>query len=90
MSVLLDFLAELVKRFFGKSPYFFKVVQIVSAIIGIISGLPTALTAMGVDLPDSWDSWILKAVSAASIGALFIAKLTLTQSAKDKLNLPEK
>jgi len=90
MSVLLDFLAELVKRFFGKSPHFFKVVQIVSGIIGAITFLPTAIQGFGIDLPDAWDSWILKAVSAASVGALFIAKLTLTQSAKDKLNLPEK
>lgn len=87
---MIDFFAELINRFFGKSPHFFKVVQIASAIIGIISGLPTALQAMGVDLPDSWDTWILKAVSAASVGALLIAKLTLTQAAKEKLNLPEK
>ncbi|MFZ1786719.1 MAG: hypothetical protein WAT92_00345 [Saprospiraceae bacterium] len=85
----MDFLAELILRFGSKSPSFFKIVQIIASILAVITGLPTALTALGLDLPDTWDSWIMKAVSAASIGALFIAKLTVTSEVKKKENIKD-
>ena len=86
----MDFLTELIKRFFGKSPGFFKIITNVSIITAFITILPSTLISIGLDLPDVWDTWILKAVAIASVVSSVISKLTLTEDDKDKLNVPKK
>ena len=86
----MDFLTELIKRFFGKSPVFFKIITNVSIITAFITILPSTLISIGLDLPDVWDTWILKAVAIASVVSSVISKLTLTEDDKDKLNVPKK
>lgn len=85
----MNFFAELILRFFGESPNFFKIIKILAVILAAITGLPSALMAMGLDLPEAWDNIILKVVSASSVGALFIAQLTVTTKVKDKERLPD-
>mgnify|MGYP003441461263 CR=1 FL=1 len=86
----MDFLTELIKRFFGKSPVFFKIITNVSIVTAFITILPSTLISIGLDLPDVWDTWILKAVAIASVVSSVISKLTLTEDDKDKLNVPKK
>jgi hypothetical protein len=85
----MDFFAELILRLFSKTPHFFKVIKIISVILAAITGLPSALMSIGLDLPDVWDNVILKAVSAASVGAFFVAQLTVTTKVKQSENLPD-
>ena len=77
-----DFLAELVVRLLGKTPAFFKIVQIISVVIAIITGLPTFLQSAGVDLPDAWDSVVLQVISVAGMVGAFISQLTVTSEEK--------
>lgn len=86
----MDFLTELIKRFFGKSPVFFKIITNISIVTAFITILPSTLISIGLDLPDVWDTWILKAVAVASVVSSVISKLTLTEDDKDKLNVPKK
>ena len=86
----MDFLTELIKRFFGKSPVFFKIITNISIVTAFITILPSTLISIGLDLPDVWDTWILKAVAIASVVSSVISKLTLTEDDKDKLNVPKK
>ena len=79
----MNFLAELIVRLFGKTPAFFKTLQYIQIGIAIITGLPTLLIQSGVDLPESWDSIVLKIISVASIVGTFIAQLTLTNKEKE-------
>lgn len=83
----MDFITELTLRLFGKTPVFFKIVAKVSMVAAFITILPTILTQIGLDLPDVWDTWILKAVSIASVVSAFIAKLTLTEPEKKRLKI---
>jgi hypothetical protein len=79
----MNFLAELVVRLFGKTPAFFKTLQIITVIVAVITGLPTFLTQVGIDLPDAWDSIVLKIISASSMVGAFISQLTLTTQEKE-------
>lgn len=79
----MNFLAELIVRLFGKTPAFFKTLQYIQIGIAIITGLPTLLIESGVDLPESWDSLVLKIISVSSIIGTFIAQLTLTNKEKE-------
>ena len=77
------FLAELIARLFGKTPAFFKTVQIITVLVAVITGLPTFLEQVGIDLPEAWDSIVLKIISVASLVGTFIAQLTLTTQEKE-------
>lgn len=79
----MNFLAELIVRLLGKTPAFFKTVQIITVLVAVITGLPTFLDQVGIDLPEAWDSIVLKVISVASLVGTFIAQLTLTNSEKE-------
>lgn len=78
----MNFLVELVARLLGKTPAFFKTVQIITVVIAVITGLPTFLDQVGIDLPEAWDSVVLKIISVASLVGTFISQLTLTSGEK--------
>lgn len=72
---VLDFLKELVIRYTKKSPTFFKVIQIIFTLAGLITGIPFLLETFGVILPAAIAALVSKTVSIASIVGFFIAGL---------------
>lgn len=86
---MVDFIAELLLRLFGKTPWFFKVIQVLSIVTAIVTGLPEFLLEAGVQLPDAWAAISSKVVSVAALVATFISQLTVTTSVKQKENLPD-
>lgn len=82
-----DFFVELLLRLFSDKPWFFKVIQIVSAVIAVVllgPSLVDALTGAGVSLPQTWLDFVAKAVGVAGVVSIFIAQLTM--KTKDKTN----
>lgn len=76
MDILL-FFKELFIRLKAKSPAFFKVIQVIALIAGLVTGIPDLLTHFGVILPAALQSIESTAVSIASFVVLFIASLTV-------------
>jgi hypothetical protein len=85
----MNFLAELVLRLFGKTPQFFKIVQVVSIVVAAVTGLPEFLNEIGLDLPESFDILANKVVAIAAIVAAFISQLTVTTDTKKQENIPD-
>lgn len=86
------FIAELVTRLFGKTPWFFKVIQIISAIIAVVMLGPDILKGIesgGLELPDTWSSFVAKAVGIAAAVSTVIAQLPVTTSVKEDKNIPD-
>jgi hypothetical protein len=69
------FLIEIYKRFSSKSPRFFVVMQWVSMIAFVVTGLPGVLQEMGVVLPGAWAEVQSKVIGWASAIAYFISKM---------------
>ena len=86
---MIDFIAELLTRLFGKTPWFFKVVQILSVVTAIVTGLPQFLTDAGIIIPDAWNAISSQVVSIASLVATFISQLAVTTSVKEEKNIPD-
>lgn len=53
-NVIIVFLMELVQRYKQKSPKFFSILQTISVIVGLATGLPELLDFLGIK--DSWFS----------------------------------
>ena len=77
-----DYIVELLVRLFSKTPWFFKVVQIISSIALMITGLPQLLAQAGVEIPEAWTGTVSQVVSIASMVAIFLAQLTTTTQVK--------
>ena len=86
---MIDFIAELLTRLFGKTPWFFKVIQILSVVTAIVTGLPQFLTDAGIIIPDAWNAISSQVVSIASLVATFISQLAVTTSVKEEKNIPD-
>lgn len=78
----MEFLLELIKRLFAKTPGFFKVVQILSVITALITGLPLLLANAGIVLPEPLNALTSQAVAIAALVATFVAQLTATTAEK--------
>lgn len=78
-NLLISFLQELLQRFFTKSPKFFRIWQLITAIATAITGLPEALVYFGVTLPPSIAFFENKIIAAISTGMFIMSALT-TQS----------
>lgn len=76
MDILL-FFKELIIRLGAKSPKFFKVIQTIALVAGLVTGVPALLEYFDVVLPAALEVIANKAVSIASFVALFIASLTV-------------
>lgn len=81
--IMSDFIVELLVRVFSKTPWFFKVVQIISAVALVVSGLPQLLAQSGVNIPEAWTGTVAQIVSIASMVAIFLAQLTTTTKVKE-------
>lgn len=78
-NMLLAFLQELLQRFFTKSPKFFRIWQLITAIAAAITGLPELLAYFGVALPETLATFQNKFLAALSTGMFIMSALT-TQS----------
>ncbi|HMR88497.1 MAG TPA: hypothetical protein PKD51_10100 [Saprospiraceae bacterium] len=78
-----DFFVEVLIRLFSKTPWFFKVVQIISTVALLITGLPQLLDQAGVVIPEAWTGTVSQVVSISSIVAIFLAQLTTTTKVKE-------
>ena len=76
---LLAFLQEFFQRLSTKSPKFFRVIQLITAITTIITGLPEFLKMFNIALPQALSALENKTIAIATMTAFLISKLT-TQS----------
>lgn len=77
--MFISFLQELFTRLATKSPKFFKIFQIISGALVMVTGLPGFFEQIGVNLPDYLMMFQNKLVAYAAVGSLFASLLT-TQS----------
>lgn len=75
-NIVIAFLAELLKRFFDKSPKFFRIWQGISGVAAIVTGLPEFLTLFNIVLPAPFDILTNKFIAAVSAGMFFMSTLT--------------
>lgn len=80
VQTVVAFFAELVGRLFSKTPTFFKVIQIVSTLVAIVTGLPSIITGLGIALPASVTGLENTVLSVAGLVGLFISSLPVTTS----------
>lgn len=78
VQTVISFFAELVGRLFSKTPAFFKVIQIVSTLVAVVTGLPTIITALGIPLPASIEGLENKVIAICGLVSLFISSLPVT------------
>jgi len=84
---LITFVSELLLRFFGKTPSFFKWVQVIAVVMALLTGLPAFLEQSGVVLPGYIQAIASKIVSVAAVVAAIIAQLTVTTKVKEDEHL---
>lgn len=73
---IISFFAELIGRLFSKTPAFFKVIQVISVIVAIVTGLPAMLAGIpGLVLPAFIVALESKVISIAGLVSLFISSL---------------
>jgi hypothetical protein len=83
----MNFVTEIFVRLFGKTPWFFKAVQIISAIIAVILLGPDLIEAIeqgGFELPVSWKEFVSRAVGIATLVSTFVAQLAVTKDVKER------
>lgn len=76
------FFTELIARLLSSNPKFFKVIQVLSAITALITGLPDFFTSIGVSLPPNLLLLENKSIAIASIVAMIIAQLPKNDTPK--------
>jgi hypothetical protein len=72
---LFGFLAELMSRLFHKNPKFFKVLQVISLVVGAAAALAMYLQSQGVALPKLFELVGNINVFVSSVVALIMAQL---------------
>ena len=75
MKNILSFIKETWKRFTTESPAYFKTIQIISAIVVFITGIPAFIAMYNITLPSPFDVLASKAVAIAAIIGYIISKL---------------
>lgn len=75
---VIAFFAELVGRLFSKTPAFFKVIQVISTIVSIVTGLPVLLQSVGITLPEPFAALENKVIAIAGLVSLFISSLPVS------------
>ena len=91
----MDFINEFLKRFLAEKPQFFKIAQKILAITLAIGLIPSLLDWLCVNvqlcnfLPEKVSLVIGKIISISSAVGIFIAQLTVTSAAKEKLDIKD-
>jgi L-asparagine transporter-like permease len=83
------FVLELIVRLFGETPWFFKVIKVLSIITALITGVPLLLSNAGIELPEAINAIASQVVAIAAIVGAFVAQLTVTTSFKKKEQLQD-
>jgi len=78
---LMDYLKELLQRLKTKKPKFFVVLQIITGVLGAITGLPAFLAQFSIILPPAALVLENKYVAWASIGFMIASQLTTSSPA---------
>ena len=76
IDAVFSFFGEAIDRFKAKSPKFFVILQNISIVIAVISGIPELLDKAGVVLPAGIEAIKSQTVMIIGIVAYAIAKLT--------------
>lgn len=74
--MLLLWLQENIQRLFSSSPVFFKVWQIISTVVLLVTGVPELLAYFNVLLPEPFNTFESKTVAIAAAVGLFMSSLT--------------
>lgn len=84
-----NFFLELLVRLFADTPWFFRVVRIISIIASLLTGIPALLQGAGITLPGPIDAVASDVVAIAALVAAFIAQLTVTAPVKKREDLKD-
>jgi hypothetical protein len=83
------FFIELIIRLASKTPWIFRVIQVISSATLFITGLPLLLQSSGINLPDRWDAIASEVVSISSIVAIFVSQLAVPTNVVDSEKLKQ-
>lgn len=75
-TILVDFIVELFNRLSTKSPKFFKIITVISTILGLISGLPYLVEYFGIHLSPTLMAYENKAVAFSAMTAIIMSNLS--------------
>lgn len=75
-NMLIAFLQELLQRFFTKSPKFFRIWQMITAIAAAITGIPETLAYFNITLPPALSIFENKFIAAVSTGMFIMSAMT--------------
>lgn len=87
-----EFISQLIIRLFSNTPWFFKVVQILSALVAAILLLPEWYEAYqqgGFTLPEKWEDFMQNIIGYALVGQAFLAQLTVPTEVKKKKHIKD-
>jgi hypothetical protein len=77
----LTLIQKLIERFKAKSQKVYAIITKICLVLTIIVGIPTTLVQLGIDLPESFDLVINKAVSGAAFALAIVLKFTVATPA---------
>jgi hypothetical protein len=85
-----EFISQLIVRLFSKTPWFFKVIQILSGVVAALLLLPEWYQAYqegGFILPQHWEDYMQTIIGYALVAQAFLAQLTVPTDVKKKNHL---
>jgi len=84
--LITDFFKDVYTRFSSKSPLFFRIIQVISGIATLITGLPAIFEQVGIKF-DTFPSPYRNTVMVASIVGLVISQLTMSTNSPKREDL---
>lgn len=72
------FFAELIARFVSPTPTFFAILRNAGLVLGVLSAIPTLLTAVGISIPSAYTGIASKIISAISFATALVSQLGST------------
>jgi hypothetical protein len=87
-----EFISQLIIRLFSKTPWFWKVIQIISGVVAGILLIPKWIIAYqegGFTIPDNWSAMLQTIVGYALIAQTLIAQLAVPTDVKKKENIQD-
>lgn len=78
-----QFIADLIRRLFAKTPWFFKVVQVIGLLATVIVKAPDLLSSFGLHIAIAQDPY-KTIIAAAGVVTAVVAQLTVADDSKLK------
>lgn len=85
MQVIIDFIVELIRRWFAPTPTFFKTLRTIAVIIGIITAIEPILSMFDVQFHWGISVAIQKVISVVAFVSAVVAQLTVENPVKADL-----